>query len=117
MGNIFNIQSTCVEVNQIVNTFSIFFNPKNYISIFSTLPKLDKGNEIFVNYDGITYKYRVDAMFEVRPNDIQILEQSSDSSYLTLVTCVPPGDPRKLKRLIIRAKLVKGGEANATTGN
>src|SRR3989344_1450146 len=35
----------------------IFYNPKNYLSIFSLLPTLKVGDEISVNYDGITYKY------------------------------------------------------------
>lgn len=84
----------------------IFFNPKDYISIFSTLPNLKKGDEVIVNYDGVTYKYRVENMFEVMPTDIQVLEQDKSDSFLTLVTCVPPGDPRKPKRLIVRARIV-----------
>lgn len=84
----------------------IFFNPKNYISIFSTLPTLKTGDEIIVNYDSVTYKYRVENMFEVSPTDIQVLEQDKSDSFLTLVTCVPPGDPRKPRRLIVRARIV-----------
>jgi len=84
----------------------IFFNPKDYMTMFSTLPNLKKGDEIFVNYDGVSYKYKVENMFEVMPTDIQVLEQDSSDSFLTLVTCVPPGDPRKPKRLIVRARIV-----------
>ena len=83
-----------------------FFNPEDYMSIFSTLSTLKKGDEVYVNFDGIRYKYVIDAMFEVTPEDIQILEQNSSGSYITLVTCTPPGDPRKPKRLIVRARLV-----------
>lgn len=84
----------------------IFFDPDNYLSIFSTLSTLKKGDEIIVDYDSIRYKYVVNTLFEVTPNDIQIMEQNSSDSYLTLVTCTPPGDPRKPKRLIVRARLV-----------
>lgn len=84
----------------------IFYDPKNYISIFSLLPTLKKGDEIDVNYDGVSYKYRVETMFEVLPTDIQVLDQDTTDSFLTLVTCVPPGDPRKPKRLIVRARVV-----------
>lgn len=84
----------------------IFYNPKNYISIFSLLPSLKKGDQIFVNYDGISYTYNVEEMFEVNPTDIQVLDQDSSDSFLTLVTCVPPGDPRNPKRLIVRARVV-----------
>jgi sortase A len=84
----------------------IFYDPEDYLAIFSTLPTINEFNEIFVDYDGISYKYLVEDMFEVTPEDIQIMEQDSSNSYLTLVTCTPPGDPRKPKRLIVRAKLV-----------
>lgn len=84
----------------------IFFNPKDYISIFSTLPTLKKGDEIKISYDGISFKYRVEDMFEVAPSDIEVLEQDATDSFLTLVTCVPPGDPRKSRRLIVRARIV-----------
>ncbi len=83
----------------------IFFNPKNYLSIFSTLPRIDIGNEIMVEYDNVNYKFVTESVFEVLPTDIQILEQNSSGSYITLVTCTPPGHPLKPKRLIVRAKL------------
>lgn len=84
----------------------IFYNPKNYLSIFSLLPTLNKGDEIEIDYDGVFYKYRVETMFEVKPTDLQVLDQDSSDSFLTLVTCVPPGDPTKPKRLIVRARIV-----------
>lgn len=84
----------------------IFYDPGNYISIFSLLPTLKKGDEIEVNYDGIFYKYQVDSMFEVMPTDLEVLDQSSSQSFITLVTCVPPGHPLKPKRLVVRAKMI-----------
>lgn len=82
-----------------------FYNPKNYLAIFSTLPSLKIGDEITVNYDGIQYTYKVSDMFEVLPTDIQVLEQNLSDSFVTLVTCVPPGHPLRPKRLIVRAKI------------
>jgi sortase A len=84
----------------------IFYNPKNYLSIFSLLPTLKKGDEIFINYDGIAYTYKVEALFEVLPTDIRVLDQDSSDSFLTLVTCVPPGDPGQPRRLVVRARVV-----------
>ncbi len=84
----------------------IFYNPKNYISIFSLLPTLKKGDMIYINYDGVSYTYKVEEMFEVLPTDLQVLDQDSTDSFLTLVTCVPPGDPAKPKRLIVRARVI-----------
>ena len=95
----------------------IFYNPKDYISIFSTLPTLKPGDGIFISYDGVNYNYRVEDLFEVLPSDIEVLEQDSTDSFLTLVTCVPPGDPRRPKRLIVRARIVAPENTNGTTWN
>ena len=84
----------------------IFYNSKDYGAIFSTLPVLEKGDIIEINFDGVLFRYRVESMFEVYPEDIQILEQESSDSFLTLVTCVPPGDPRMPRRLIVRARVI-----------
>lgn len=83
-----------------------FFDPNDYLSIFSTLPQMEIGDEIQVEYDGISYKYKVESMFEVMPTDLRILEQNVNDSYLSLITCVPPGHPLKPRRLIVRAKIV-----------
>lgn len=83
----------------------LFYNPKDYRSIFSLLPTLEKGDEIFVDYDGVQYKYVVDGYSEVRPGDVEVLEQRFDRQALTLITCVPPGT--YLRRGVILAYLVK----------
>jgi len=83
----------------------VFYNPKDYRSILSLLPTLEKGDEIYIDYDGIQYKYLVDSYNEVQPTDIEILEQKFDRQALSLITCVPPGT--YLRRGVIRAYLVK----------
>src|SRR3990167_2455911 len=80
-----------------------FYDPENYKSIFSLLPKLEEGDEIFVKYDGINYRYVVADMRVTSPNDITVLEQRYDSSYIRLITCVPPGT--YWKRLAVTAIL------------
>ncbi len=80
-----------------------FYNPKNYISIFSLIPTLKPGDDIYVYFDGITYKYLVSEYYEVSPDEINILEQRYDRKEITLVTCVPPGT--YWKRGIIKAQL------------
>lgn len=82
-----------------------FFNPKNYMTIFSTLPTLNPRDEIIIYFNKVKYQYVVEKMIEVPPSDISILAQRYDDSYLTLITCVPPGT--YLKRLIVRARLAK----------
>lgn len=84
----------------------IFNNPKNYISIFTMLPTLDPGDLVYIDYDGVFFTYKVEEMFEVLPTDLQVLDQDDSDSFITLVTCVPPGDPRYPKRLIVRARVV-----------
>lgn len=82
-----------------------YFDQNNYLSIFSTLPALKNGDQILVNYDGITYTYRVVESFEVKPTDLWVLGQDQDDSYLSLITCSPPGHPLKPRRLVVKAKL------------
>ena len=81
-----------------------FYNPKNYMSIFSLLPTLNKGDTIIVAYDDIVYTYAVTDKHEVFPTDLSPLEQQYDSKKLKLITCVPPG--LKLRRLVVTADLV-----------
>jgi sortase A len=80
-----------------------FFNPKDYHTIFSTLPTLKIGDEITAIVDKVEYRYTVYELRTVDPTDISVLEQKYDDSYLSLVTCTPPG--MDWKRLIVRAKL------------
>jgi len=81
-----------------------FFNPKSYLTIFSTLYKLKQSDDILINFDGIEYKYLVEEMYEVLPTDLSVLEQRFDGRYLTLITCTPPGT--YLRRLVIKARIV-----------
>lgn len=80
-----------------------FFNSKNYLTIFSTLYKLEQGDEIDLQYDRSTYKYVVEEMYEVQPTNLSVLEQHFDDKTLTLITCSPPGT--YIRRLIIKATL------------
>ena len=82
-----------------------FFNPKNYETIFSTLYKLRFGDEIFAEIEGVKYRYVVDSMQVVSPNETSVFHQPADSYFLTLITCVPPG--LDFERLIVRARLEK----------
>lgn len=81
-----------------------FFNPKSYLTIFSTLYRLKLGDEVFIEYDNIRYKYLVEEMYEVSPTDLSVLEQRFDGRYFTLITCSPPGT--YLRRLVIKTRIV-----------
>ena len=82
-----------------------FFNPKSYLTIFSTLYKLKLGDEVFVDFDNVKYRYLVEEMYEVQPTDLSVLEQRFDGRYLTLITCSPPGT--YLRSLIVKARIVE----------
>ena len=85
------------------STLPQFYSPTNYKAIFSLMPTLKIGDEIIVTYDGVDYTYKVFEMNVLEPNDLSALEQRFDDSYLTLITCVPPGT--YWKRLNVHAKL------------
>lgn len=83
-----------------------FYNPKDYHRIFSTLPTIKDGDLVEVEYDGVSYRYKVESKAVVKPTDLSILEQDLSDSFLTLVTCVPPGDPSLPLRQVIRARII-----------
>ncbi len=87
------------------STLPQFYNPNDYRTIFSTVPTLKQGDDIFVVYDGITYRYQVISLTVLQPNDLSGLEQRFDDSYLTLVTCVPPGT--YWQRLYVKSRLIR----------
>lgn len=87
------------------STLPQFFSPTNYKTIFSFLPTMKIGDQINVTYDGVAYTYQVYDMVVVEPTDLSPLEQRFDNSYMTVITCVPPGT--YWKRLNVKAKIVK----------
>ncbi|OGK10328.1 hypothetical protein A2767_07195 [Candidatus Roizmanbacteria bacterium RIFCSPHIGHO2_01_FULL_35_10] len=87
------------------STLPQLYDPKNYTTIFTYLPSMEKGDKIVVKVGENEFEYETYDIFVVNPDEVSILEQSNDASYLTLVTCVPPGT--YWKRLVVRAKLTK----------
>lgn len=80
-----------------------FYNPKNYLSIFSTIMTLQTDDQVIIKYNGVTYTYQVVDKLEVKPTDIEVLSQRFDGRFLKLITCVPEGT--YLRRGIIVAQL------------
>lgn len=85
------------------STLPQLYSPKDYKSIFTYLSSLETGDVIKVKIGDLEYEYQVYDMFVVDPDEISVLEQQKNGSFLTLITCVPPGT--FLKRLVIKAKL------------
>jgi sortase A len=85
------------------STLPYLYNTKDYKTIFTKLPDMKKDDEIQIVADNVTYKYKIFEMKIVDPNNLTVLDQTTDDSYLTLITCVPPGT--YFKRLVIKSRL------------
>jgi sortase A len=72
--------------------------------VFNALPKITMGDLVLVNYDGITYRYKVDATREVTPDRVDVLLPVTNRRQLTLITCVPLGT--YWRRFVATATLV-----------
>ncbi len=87
------------------STLPQLFNQKDYKTVFTYLPKLEVGDNVFVQINGGQYEYEVYDMFIVNPDEVSVLEQQFNDSIITLITCVPPGT--YLQRLVVKARLVR----------
>lgn len=87
------------------STLPQLYNEKDYKTIFTYLPSLEKSDRILVHVGDLEYEYEVIDMFVVNPDKVSVLDQQYDASYLTLITCVPPGT--YWKRLVVKAKLLR----------
>jgi sortase A len=87
------------------STLPQLYDAKNYKTVFTYLYELQPGDEIDVKVNNVNYKYRVQNITVVDPDNTSILQQNYDDSYLTLVTCTPPGTI--WKRLAVKAKIEK----------
>ena len=85
------------------STLPQLYKPNDYKSIFTYLHTLEKGDEIYIKIGAVRYVYEVTEMFVVDPDQVEVLDQMTDNSYLTLITCTPPGT--YWKRLVVRAVL------------
>lgn len=87
------------------STLPQLFNVRDYKTIFANAYKLKNGENIYAFIKGVKYSYKIFKIIIVDPTDFSALEQDYDNSYLTLVTCTPPGTV--WKRLVIKAVLSK----------
>lgn len=87
------------------STLPQFFDPKKYTTIFSNLPKVKPGSDIFVKYNGEEYTYRITKTLEVKPSELWVLKQNYNAKTIKVITCVPPGTT--LRRLIVEGSLIE----------
>jgi LPXTG-site transpeptidase (sortase) family protein len=72
-----------------------------YNSVFYLLSKLKKGDEVYIYYKNVKYKYVASEIKIVDAKNVSYLSLKSDIRSLTLMTCWPPGT--NYKRLIVIA--------------
>lgn len=75
-----------------------------YKSIFAKLGRLEVGDEYFVYYGGDKFRYVVSDKKEVKPANVDVLDQPLNRRMATLMTCTPVGTT--LRRLILTAQEV-----------
>lgn len=85
------------------STLPQWFDPTDYKAIFATAHTMQVGDAINVTINNQIYNYKVVDITIVEPEDSDYFEQATGGSYLTIVTCTPPGTI--WKRLLIKAKL------------
>ena len=85
------------------STLPQWFDPKNYTAIFAKLHTIKSGDGIIITVHGKDYKYKVFSIGVTDSKDPNIFSQSFDNSYITIITCTPPGTT--WKRLVVRAAL------------
>jgi len=85
------------------STLPQWYDPTNYMSIFAHMHLIKNGDEFIVSLNKIDYHYKVFSISIVDSKDQNIFAQSYDNSYITIITCTPPGTT--WKRLVVRAAL------------
>jgi sortase A len=85
------------------STLPQWFDPKNYMTVFAHMHLIKDGDEVVLTVNGHDYHYKVFSISILDSNDPNIFSQAYDTSYITLVTCTPPGTT--WKRLVVRASL------------
>ncbi len=94
------------EGNSIIfghSTLPQLYDPKNYKTILANAYKLSTGDEIIAKVSNTNYIYKIESVTVVEPADTSVLSQNFSDSFITIITCTPPGTT--WKRLIIKARL------------
>lgn len=68
-----------------------FYRPGNILTVFNPLVKAKIGDEIIINFDGVTYHYFIRKTEIINASSVSVLDQKYDRHELTLITCTPLG--------------------------
>lgn len=82
-----------------------FADPQNFRAIFTKLPDLEVGDDVYVELPQNTLHFTVQYSKVVDRKDLSVLLPiSATGRNLTLMTCVPPGT--NIKRLVVIASMI-----------
>ncbi|MFG6115254.1 class D sortase [Halobacillus sp. MO56] len=99
--------SETAQVGEIGNAALAGHRGYSYGRLFNRLDEVKEGQDVKVANKNETFTYRVTETLLVLPTDLSVLEQPTDKSMVTLITCHPIKDPTH--RLIVQAELVEEG--------
>lgn len=68
-----------------------FYERNKYDVYFYLLNELKKDDEIFLSYNGVIYRYKVNEVKIVNREEVKYLSKYSEHDTLTLMTCYPAG--------------------------
>lgn len=72
---------------------------------FASLMNLKKGDLIELDVLGVRFKYEVEQLKVINPNDLSVINPpDTQGRYISLMTCVPPG--LNFKRLIVLGRMI-----------
>lgn len=84
----------------------VLLGHRNYVygHFFRRLDELKEGDEVIIKKDENTYTYVISESFVVSPEEIWVLDNTSDA-IITMITCTPM--LTYTDRLIVRGKLIE----------
>ena len=88
------------------------YSNNQYKFIFSGLERLNSGDLIYIDYQGVRYTYSVTKMETVEPDNVAALVYETNKPMLTLITCTPLGTSRY--RLLVTAEQINPAPSGAT---
>jgi sortase A len=78
------------------------WNVGSYNAVFYLLYKLENGDEVNLFHEGKRYVYEVTGSKIVDPSEVEYITRKTETEFVTLQTCWPPGTT--LKRLLVFAE-------------
>lgn len=85
--------------------------PGKYKYAFTLLGKVPDSALVYVDYKGERFIYRITSQEVVEPEDVKVLEQSTDTPDITLITCTPIGVSSH--RLVLHGTQISPSPKNA----